>query len=92
MFSRRILSSRTPTSKMTGAASLQLYVANGATGVRDMGADLDFILGLREATTLRRVLGPEIIAAGQSSMTHLETGPSECALRTRIKDARPFGS
>jgi hypothetical protein len=33
--------------EMTGESSLQLYVANGVTGIRDMGSALDFILNLR---------------------------------------------
>jgi len=33
-----------------GDASLLLYIANGVTGIRDMGSDLDFILPLREKT------------------------------------------
>ena len=35
----------------TGESSLQLYVANGVTGIRDMGSALDFILNLRDATS-----------------------------------------
>ena len=45
-------------------AWLPLYIANGVTGIRDMGADLDFILDIREATSSGRVLGPRIVAAG----------------------------
>ena len=45
-------------------AWLPLYVANGVTGIRDMGADLDFILDVREATSSGRTLGPRIVAAG----------------------------
>ena len=48
----------------SGEAWLQLYVANGVTGIRDMGADLDFILGMRDAVASGLVLGPRIIAAG----------------------------
>ena len=43
---------------------LPLYIANGVTGIRDMGADLDFILDIRQATASGRVLGPRIVAAG----------------------------
>ena len=32
----------------TRESSLQLYVANGVIGIRDMGSDLNFILGVRE--------------------------------------------
>ncbi len=50
--------------QMTGDASLPLFVANGVTGTRDMGADLDFILPLRQRTASGQILGPRIIAAG----------------------------
>jgi hypothetical protein len=48
--------------QMTGEASLPLFVANGVTGTRDMGADLDFILRLRQRTASGDVLGPRIMA------------------------------
>src|SRR4030095_12292284 len=48
----------------TGESSLQLYVANGVTGIRDMGSALEFILNLREAISSGRTLGPQIVAAG----------------------------
>ncbi len=44
--------------ELTGESWLQLYVANGVTGIRDMGSALDFILNLREATSSGRTLGP----------------------------------
>ena len=50
--------------QMTGEESLPLFVANGVTGTRDMGADLEFILRLRQRTASGQVLGPRIIAAG----------------------------
>ena len=50
--------------QMNAKAWLPLYIANGVTGIRDMGADLDFILDIREATASGRVLGPRIVAAG----------------------------
>lgn len=50
--------------ELTGASFLPLYAANGVTGIRDMGSDLDFILRLRQATGSGRVLGPKIFAAG----------------------------
>jgi imidazolonepropionase-like amidohydrolase len=50
--------------QMTGEASLPLFVANGVTGTRDMGADLDFILALRQRSASGQILGPRIIASG----------------------------
>jgi hypothetical protein len=67
----------------SGEPWLQLYAANGVTGIRDMGADLDFILGMREATASGRVLGPEIIAAGPI----LDDAPADWPLRLRVKNA-----
>lgn len=67
--------------EMTGESSLQLYVANGVTGIRDMGSALDFILNLREATSSRRTLGPEIVAAGPI----LDDAPGDWPFRMRVR-------
>jgi imidazolonepropionase-like amidohydrolase len=67
----------------SGEAWLQLYAANGVTGIRDMGADLEFILGMRDATSSGRVLGPEVIAAGPI----LDDAPGDWPLRMRVKNA-----
>ena len=48
----------------SGDAWLPLYVANGVTGIRDMGSALDYILRLRDATASGSILGPRIFAAG----------------------------
>jgi imidazolonepropionase-like amidohydrolase len=65
------------------AAWLKLYVANGVTGIRDMGSDLDLILEMRESTTAGRVLGPRIFAAGPI----LDDAPGDWPLRMRVKTA-----
>jgi imidazolonepropionase-like amidohydrolase len=44
--------------------SLPLFVANGVTGVRDMGGDLDTLLEWRRQIEFGTVLGPRIIIAG----------------------------
>jgi imidazolonepropionase-like amidohydrolase len=67
----------------TGESSLQLYVANGVTGLRDMGSGLDFILTLREAIASGRVLGPRIFAAGPI----LDDAPGDWPFRMRVKTA-----
>jgi amidohydrolase family protein len=67
----------------SGEAWLQLYAANGVTGIRDMGADLEFILGMREATASGRVAGPEIVAAGPI----LDDAPGDWPLRMRVRNA-----
>jgi imidazolonepropionase-like amidohydrolase len=50
--------------QLSGEESLPVYVATGVTGTRDMGADLDLVLGLRESVAAGRMLGPRIVAAG----------------------------
>jgi imidazolonepropionase-like amidohydrolase len=73
--------------QMTGEASLPLFVANGVTGTRDMGADLDFILRLRERSSSGQVLGPRIVAAGPI----LDDRPADWPYRLTVRtgeDAR----
>jgi imidazolonepropionase-like amidohydrolase len=66
-----------------GESWLQLYVANGVTGIRDMGSNLDLILKMREATASGRVLGPRILAAGPI----LDDAPGDWPFRMRVKTA-----
>ena len=68
--------------EMTGESSLQLYVANGVTGIRDMGSALDFILNLREATSSGHTLGPQIVAAGPI----LDDAPGDWPFRMRVRN------
>ena len=65
----------------TGESSLQLYVANGVTGIRDMGSALDFILNARDATSSGRTVGPQIVAAGPI----LDDAPADWPFRMRVK-------
>jgi hypothetical protein len=67
----------------SGEPWLQLNAVNGVTGIRDMGADLEFILAMRDATSSGRVLGPEVIAAGPI----LDDAPGDWPLRMRVKNA-----
>ncbi len=67
--------------EMTGAAWLQLYAANGVTGIRDMGSGLDLILKMREETSSGRMLGPRIFAAGPI----LDDAPGDWPFRMRVK-------
>jgi hypothetical protein len=69
--------------EMTGESWLQLNVANGVTGIRDMGSDLDLILKLRDVTASGRVLGPRIFAAGPI----LDDAPGDWPFRMRVKTA-----
>jgi imidazolonepropionase-like amidohydrolase len=43
-------------------AYFPMFIANGVTGVRDMGADLEFLKQLRKDINEGRVIGPRIIA------------------------------
>jgi imidazolonepropionase-like amidohydrolase len=47
-----------------GRKSLALFVANGITGVRDMGSSLEDILRLRAESNDGKILAPRIVAAG----------------------------
>lgn len=66
-----------------GESSLQLHVANGVTGIRDVGSDLELILRLRGATASGRLLGPRIIAVGPI----LDDAPGDWPFRMRLKTA-----
>jgi len=46
------------------ASFLKLFLANGVTGVRDMGSDLQLVLDLREQIASGAVLGPRIVTSG----------------------------
>jgi imidazolonepropionase-like amidohydrolase len=65
----------------SGEAWLPLYVANGVTGIRDMGSALDYILRLRDATASGRLLGPRMFVAGPI----LDDAPGDWPFRMRVK-------
>ena len=67
----------------SGESWLALHVANGVTGIRDMGSALDFILRMREATASGRTLGPRIVAAGPI----LDDASGEWPFRMRVRNA-----
>ena len=67
----------------SGVESLDLFVANGVVGTRDMGSDLDFILPLRDRIRRNELLGPEIVAAGPI----LDDAPPEWPFRRRVTNA-----
>jgi imidazolonepropionase-like amidohydrolase len=69
--------------QMTGDSARPLYVANGVTGVRDMGSDLDVILPLRAATASGAIVGPHIVAAGPI----LDDAPEAFPFRFRVRTA-----
>jgi imidazolonepropionase-like amidohydrolase len=68
----------------SGAESLELYLANGVVGTRDMGSDLDFILPLRDRVRRGELTGPEIVAAGPM----LDNAPPDWPFRRRVTNAQ----
>ncbi len=68
----------------TGADCLDLFVAKGVVGTRDMGGDADFILPLRERVKSGAVLGPEIVASGPI----LDDAPPGFPYRRRVTNAQ----
>jgi len=67
----------------TGADWVDLFVAKGVVGTRDMGGDADFILPLRERIRSGAVLGPEIVASGPI----LDNAPPDFPYRRRVTNA-----
>ncbi len=68
----------------SGAESLELYLANGVVGTRDMGSDLEFILPLRDRIRRGELRGPEIVAAGPM----LDNAPADWPFRRRVTNAQ----
>lgn len=68
----------------TGAEWVDLFVAKGVVGTRDMGGDADFILPLRQRVNSGSLLGPEIVAAGPI----LDDAPPEYPYRLRVRNAQ----
>lgn len=67
----------------SGVDALDLFVAKGVVGTRDMGADADFILPLRERIRSGALLGPEIILSGPM----LDDAPAGFPYRRSTKNA-----
>lgn len=71
----------------TGRQLLGLYVANGVTGVRDMGGDFATIRRWRSEIAAGALVGPRIVAAGpyleghSSPIAHIEVHTPEDARR-----------
>jgi imidazolonepropionase-like amidohydrolase len=43
---------------------LPLFIANGITGIRDMGSDLEAVLGARKDVAAHRLVGPRMVVSG----------------------------
>ena len=67
----------------TGASALDLHVANGVTGIRDMGSDADVILPMRDRIRRGELNGPQIVAAGPM----LDNAPPDWPFRRRVTNA-----
>lgn len=65
---------------------LPLFVANGITGVRDMGGDLQVLLAWRKQIAAREIVGPRMVISGPMLDALLPTGklrfPSSVAVTT----------
>jgi len=62
--------------------SLPLFVANGITGVRDMGGELDVLLQWRKEITAGTLVGPRMIIAGPMLDGPKPRFPSSVAITT----------
>jgi imidazolonepropionase-like amidohydrolase len=67
--------------------SLPLFVANGVTGVRDMGSELDVVQGWRNEIEAGRLIGPRIYSSGPMLDGPKPRFPSSVAITTP-EDAR----
>jgi imidazolonepropionase-like amidohydrolase len=65
---------------------LPLFIANGVTGVRDMGGDVPVLLEWRKGITHRQIIGPHMIISGPMLDGYLPDGklrfPSSIAVTT----------
>jgi imidazolonepropionase-like amidohydrolase len=66
-----------------GADWVDLFVAKGVVGTRDMGADADFIFPLRERIQSGAVIGPDIVASGPM----VDDAPEAFPYRLHVKTA-----
>ena len=62
--------------------SLPLFVANGVTGVRDMGSELDAVKGWRKEIEAGRIIGPRIYTSGPMLDGPKPRFPSSMAIAT----------
>lgn len=62
--------------------SLPLFVANGVTGLRDMGSELDIVQGWRNEIEAGRLIGPRIYTSGPMLDGPKPRFPSSVAIAT----------
>src|ERR1700722_15741234 len=65
---------------------LPLFIANGVTGVRDMGGDIPVLLKWRQEIASGRIVGPRMVISGPMLDAYLPNGklrfPSSIAINT----------
>jgi imidazolonepropionase-like amidohydrolase len=71
--------------------SLPLFVANGITGVRDMGSDLDAVQSWRNEIEAGRLIGPRILTPGPMLDGPKPRFPSSVAIATPEDGRRAVG-
>src|SRR5713226_5040088 len=62
--------------------SLPLFAANGVTGVRDMGSELDIVQGWRDEIEAGRLIGPRIYTSGPMLDGRKPRFPNSLAIAT----------
>jgi imidazolonepropionase-like amidohydrolase len=68
----------------TGPSALDLHLANGVTGIRDMGSAPDIVFPMRERIRRGELSGPQIVAAGPI----LDNAPADWPFRRRVTTAQ----
>ena len=61
---------------------LPLFIANGVTGIRDMGSDLESVLNARDDVAAHRLLGPRMVISGPMLDGPAATYKASIAIRT----------
>src|SRR5215468_8196334 len=64
MYVHAFFSSDTSRFHTTAELMLPLFIANGVTGVRDMGSNLDAVLAARDSAAAHKQIGPKILTSG----------------------------
>ena len=67
---------------------LPLFIANGVTGVRDMGSDLAHIVSANREIAARRLLGPRVVFAGPMLDGPKTTYPASIAIKSEADGRR----
>ncbi|MEY2394319.1 MAG: hypothetical protein QOF94_664 [Acidobacteriaceae bacterium] len=71
--------------------ALPLFIANGVTGVRDMGGELDVLQQWRKEITSGTILGPRMVISGPMLDGPQPRFPSSIAIKTPADGRRAVG-